>query len=115
MSVYVDDMYAEFGNMLMCHMYADTHDELVEMADRIGVRRKWIQYPGDPVKEHFDIAKTKRSLAVRAGAIETTWMDYGRWVGYKREAIKESASTLPTLSISEVLSAPEVDDQTPPS
>lgn len=84
MSVYVDDMYAEFGRMKMCHMYADTHEELVEMADKIGVARKWIQYPGHPVKEHFDIAMSKRRLAVAAGAIETTWMDYGRWAGNKR-------------------------------
>lgn len=79
MSVYVDDMRAPFGRMIMCHMFADTHEELVEMADRIGVARKWIQYPGHPVKEHFDIALSKRSLAVQAGAKEVTWADYGRW------------------------------------
>ncbi len=40
MTVYVDDMEAEFGNMIMCHMIADTHDELIAMADAIGVDRK---------------------------------------------------------------------------
>ena len=44
---------------------------LVGMADRIGVKRKWIQYPGT-AKEHFDICWTKRKLAVQAGAIEVT-------------------------------------------
>lgn len=79
MSVYVDDMRAPFGNMVMCHMWADVDDELLAMADRIGVQRKWIQ--GHPVLSfgkhrnaswvHFDIALSKRALAVKFGAIET--------------------------------------------
>ena len=79
MSVYVDNMSAPFGNMLMCHMWADSDDELLEMADKIGVQRKWIQ--GHPKLSfgkhrnaswvHFDIAKSKRSLAVKLGAVET--------------------------------------------
>lgn len=79
MSVYVDDMRATFGRMIMCHMWADTVDELLLMADRIGVKRKWIQ--GHPDLSfgkhrkarwvHFDISLTKRALAVKAGAIET--------------------------------------------
>lgn len=67
-------MEAPFGRMLMCHMMADTHAELVDMADRIGVARKWIQQGGNPVHEHFDIAKSKRAIAVRLGAIE---IEYG--------------------------------------
>jgi hypothetical protein len=71
MSVYVDDMRAPFGNMIMCHMVTDTTEELLEMVDKIGVKRKWIQYPGT-YKEHFDIALTKRKLAIENGAIEIT-------------------------------------------
>ncbi|RJT42110.1 DUF4031 domain-containing protein [Mesorhizobium waimense] len=79
MGVYVDDMKAPFGNMVMCHMWADTDDELLTMADKIGVQRKWIQ--GHQTLSfgkyrnaswvHFDIAMSKRALAVKAGAIET--------------------------------------------
>lgn len=69
MAVYVDDMRAKFGRMVMCHMLADTTTELLAMADRIGVQRKWIQHAGTP-KEHFDIALSKRALAVQAGAQE---------------------------------------------
>jgi hypothetical protein len=36
MTIYVDDMKAAFGRMKMCHMIADTDDELHAMADRIG-------------------------------------------------------------------------------
>lgn len=67
MSVYVDDMEAPFGRMLMCHMVADTKEELLEMADKIGVARKWIQKEGT-IYEHFDIAKTKKVLALAYGA-----------------------------------------------
>ena len=69
MSVYVDNMSAAFGRMKMCHMIADSTDELMAMADRIGVARKWIQYPGTH-REHFDICQSKRKAAVAAGAIE---------------------------------------------
>ncbi|MGY4333163.1 hypothetical protein ACVWWG_007580 [Bradyrhizobium sp. LB7.2] len=79
MAVYVDDMKAPFGNMIMCHMWADSDAELLAMADKLGVNRKWIQ--GHPTLSfgkhrnaswvHFDIAQSKRALAVSGGAIET--------------------------------------------
>lgn len=71
MSVYVDDMQAKFGRMVMCHMLADSEAELLEMADKIGVPRKWYQRPGmaKTSTPHFDIALTKKALAIRHGAI----------------------------------------------
>lgn len=69
MSVYVDSMRARYGRMVMCHMFADTTAELLAMADQIGVARRWLQHAGT-WKEHFDIALSKRALAVKAGAIE---------------------------------------------
>lgn len=69
MSVYVGAAEWPFGRMMMCHMMADTTEELIKMADAIGVQRKWIQYPGTP-KEHFDICKSKRAKAISLGAIE---------------------------------------------
>lgn len=47
------------------------------MADTIGVQRKWIQYRGT-YREHFDIALSKRKLAVQAGAVEVSSRDIGR-------------------------------------
>tara|TARA_R100000664_G_scaffold24016_2_gene33662 strand:+ start:1469 stop:1726 length:258 start_codon:yes stop_codon:yes gene_type:complete len=67
----------QLGRMKMCHMIADTTEELVAMADRIGVQRKWLQYPGTP-REHFDIAMSKRALAVEAGAIEITMRELAK-------------------------------------
>lgn len=70
--VYVDDMNVKYGRMIMCHMIADSHEELMAMADKIGVQRKWLQYPGRH-KEHFDICLAKKKLALKFGAKEITW------------------------------------------
>lgn len=83
MTVYVDSMRAPFGRMKMCHMIADTHDELLAMADLIGVDRKWLQDPGTH-REHFDIALSKRRLAVAAGAREVTMRELGIVMRAKR-------------------------------
>ena len=76
MAVYVDNMQAPFGRMIMCHMIADTEEELLEMADTIGIARKWHQYPGT-IKSHFDICLSKRKLAVKNGAEEITMREFG--------------------------------------
>jgi hypothetical protein len=67
--VYVDGMKAPYRNMVMCHMLADTTEELLAMADKIGVDRKWLQKAGT-AQEHFDICMTKRAQAVKNGATE---------------------------------------------
>ena len=72
MSVYVDDSRARFGRMVMCHMMADSPDELHGMAVAIGVARQWFQGPPKHFYPHYDIALSKRVLAVRRGAKEVT-------------------------------------------
>ena len=84
MTVYVDDMQAPFGRMKLCHMIADSSEELLGMADHIGVQRKWLQYAGTH-QEHFDIAMTKRRLAVKAGAVEVSIMQLGRLLQKRRK------------------------------
>jgi len=79
MSVYVDDMNAKFGRMVMCHMVADSTEELNQMADAIGVARRWIQSPGTH-REHYDVCLEKRALAVKHGAKELTWRELGKMV-----------------------------------
>ena len=69
MSVYVGAAEWPFGRMTMAHLTADSSQELLEMVDKIGVQRKWIQYAGT-YKEHFDICRSKRLLAIQNGAIE---------------------------------------------
>jgi hypothetical protein len=72
MTVYVDDMRARYGRMVMCHMLADADDELHAMAARIGVARRWWQSPEKTSGSHYDIALSKRALAVQSGAVEIT-------------------------------------------
>ena len=77
MAVYVDDMRAPYGRMVLCHMLADTDEELHAMAARIGVARRWWQSPEKTSGSHYDIALSKRALAVAAGAVEITWRQAG--------------------------------------
>ncbi|CAH0532129.1 hypothetical protein UAM5_00012 [Ralstonia phage UAM5] len=87
MTVYVDDMHTtdlgRLGRMKMCHMIADTDEELHAMADRIGVARRWFQKPGTP-RRHYDIAMSKRALAVAAGAVEITMRQAAAMVARRR-------------------------------
>ena len=91
MSVYVDSSIYGYGRMVMCHMIADTPEELHAMADRIGVARKWFQKPPKASFWHYDIAKSRRALAVEAGAIEC---DRSTFVANLRR-IRESKVFLP--------------------
>lgn len=72
--VYIDSYNAKFGRMIMCHMMADTSEELLEMADKIGVKRKWIQHAGTP-KEHFDVCLQMKKKALELGATEVGWRE----------------------------------------
>lgn len=68
MAVYVDPLFWPWRGTIWCHMYADTIEELHDMADKIGLRRSWFQdkkhFP------HYDLVESKRNMAIRFGAIE---------------------------------------------
>ncbi len=85
MSVYVDNARNVFGRMKMAHMIGDSSAELHAMAEAIGVARKWCQYPNTP-EEHYDIALSKRTLAVAGGAIEITTRELAKRVRARRAA-----------------------------
>lgn len=74
-AVYVDDMNAPYkpkhrpgATYIMCHMIADTEEELHAMAERIGVARRWYQGDG-----HYDVVLAKKALAIKYGAVAITW------------------------------------------
>ncbi len=102
MTTYVDPAVWPFSRMVMCHMWADTLEELFAMADTIGVQRKWLQ--GHPTLSlpqfrgaswvHFDIAKGKRALAIAAGAVETDQFGAIEW-----QARRQIASGDPKISL----------------
>jgi Protein of unknown function (DUF4031) len=80
--------------MKMCHMLADTEEEMHAMADKIGIQRKW--YQGD----HYDICMAKRDLALAAGAREVSSRYFPevrrrlRWAKAAEEAAKFNRPTV---------------------
>lgn len=84
MSCYVDLPDKPYGRMLMCHMIADSQQELLSWAARLGVQQKWIQKKGEP-NEHLDICKSKRDLALKLGAVELTNRELARKVMERRK------------------------------
>ena len=54
----------------MCHMIADSLDELHAMADKIGMERRWFQVPPKASHPHYDIPQERRKMAIALGALE---------------------------------------------
>lgn len=71
MAVYVDDAKIPYRGMLMCHMWADSREELHAMAGKIGITRRHFQCPPLAKWEHYDICLSKRAEAIRNGAKPT--------------------------------------------
>ena len=88
MAIYVDECTHAYGRMLMCHMCADTSEELLAMAACIGIDRRWLQKAGTP-REHFDVCKTKRGLAVQYGALAVSSRALVEIVNQKEKAIAQ--------------------------
>lgn len=94
MSVYVDGL-TDYGLGVVkevprarfwCHMYADDLDELHEMAHRIGMRRTWFQACPPHSMPHYDLTKSRRSVALKAGVVEKeiAMEDFTRWHAMSR-------------------------------
>lgn len=67
MTVYVDDAKIHYRGFLMCHMFADSLDELHAMAAAIGLKRSWFQK--GTTLAHYDVSLSKRALAEQRGAV----------------------------------------------
>jgi hypothetical protein len=63
-------------------MVADSTEELLGMAEKIGVQKKWIQDEGT-YQEHFDICATKKTKALSIGATEVTMKELAKIVAEK--------------------------------
>ena len=87
----VDNGHHPLGRMIMCHLIADSPRELQEVADRLGLRRSYIQYPGT-WKEHLDVSRSKRAEAVRLGAREISQKELTLILMARREAEQRGIS-----------------------
>ena len=98
MPVYVDEPILNQRRFAVCNMWADSDEELLAMADRIGVSRKAIighpelsrpsaRYVNWPP---FKIGEVKRAEALRRGARQTD-----RYGSLEHGARKKIASDVP--------------------
>jgi len=87
MSVYVDSGAIKYRRMKMCHMLADSLEELHAMANKIGIKRKWYQSHSTP---HYDICQAKRALALQHGAIEASREKVVELIRYWRKQTKDT-------------------------
>lgn len=75
--IYVDEPIFPYRGQMYCHMATDGDlEELHEMADKIGLSRRWFQ--NHPTHPHYDLAPSKRILAIEQGAVETTTLEMSK-------------------------------------
>lgn len=76
--VYVDEVKhypkCKWRYKYWSHMWADTVEELHEMAIKIGHKREWFQ--NDKRLPHYDVTPSRRNLAIKHGAVEKSLYDY---------------------------------------
>ena len=97
MSVYVDTARHPFRGYIMCHMIADTLEELHCMADQIGMERRWFQAPPKASHPHYDIPESKRAKALALGAQEVcqrTGLHYAARLGLEWAEAEADAARL---------------------
>jgi len=88
MSIYVDQLFIANGQ-LWCHMLTDQLDlaELHEMAEQIGLQRRWFQnHPDHP---HYDLRPGKRQKAIDRGAIEVNPVEMIGVIRARRVALRQ--------------------------
>jgi hypothetical protein len=101
MAVYVDHQKNKFGRMIMCHMLADSIEELMAMADNLGLHRRHFQPWSHP---HFDISLGYRGRAVKLGAVEVTRRELVDTMKRYRALIKVSENERDLLAFATVQS-----------
>lgn len=76
-------------------MTADSTEELVSFALKLGLQAKYIQFKGT-WKEHFDVTEQKRRKAVLLGAIEVSFRERIKQMR-ENHHLKQTQPQQPTL------------------
>lgn len=70
MAVYIDKANIKYRRMIMCHMIADSYEELHDMAKNIGMKSDWFQ--SNASFPHYDVCLMRKKKALEYGAIEVS-------------------------------------------
>lgn len=79
MSVYVDLCNYSSNGRKWGHLVADTEEELHELAEAIGLKRKWFQNRPGGIP-HYDVTRSKRDKAIKAGAKEINYNEMKEFI-----------------------------------
>jgi hypothetical protein len=79
-----------------CHLLADSRAELHEMADQLGIPRRYFQ--DHPWRWHHDLPPELRARAVELGAREITMHEVGALLRQRRGEVRDSGSCPPVRS-----------------
>jgi hypothetical protein len=78
-AVYVDDAFVagDWGPWTGGgHLQADTREELLAFAAQLGLAPAWLQRrPGRPERDHYDLTRARRRLALELGATPESWRE----------------------------------------
>lgn len=89
MTVYIDHLKPCMRNKHWrhyesCHMIADTEEELIEFARRMGLDIRWLQKSGKS-DSHFVLSAGMRARAMKKGAIQLNIKEFVSVIQRKRE------------------------------
>lgn len=73
--VYVDNMNVKNGDWIQCNMVADTDDELLVLGEKCGLRKEWVKSGMYRDRLHFEVAQSKKKLAIKQGAKEISMVE----------------------------------------
>jgi hypothetical protein len=85
MSVYVDNLMKPYKREKVCHMIADTEEELISMILNIGGKME-NQLDAGTADSRFDVNEQQRELALENGAIEISKSQLAKICRERREA-----------------------------
>ena len=74
MAVYIDKANIKYKRMIMCHMIADSYEELHYMAKKIGMKSAWFQ--NNASFPHYDVCLMRKKKALELPGLWNGAMAY---------------------------------------